>query len=151
MLFRCLVLWSHDTNLDDALKLAKSILIPIDVLNALWPCPGNSHYTSFKTFSYDVFWQLFNKNAILCVNNWSKPVLPPMLSSHSHLVTLFHPSCDPEWCIFFFFLFFKMVLVGVRLDVCIENELFLTFLLHTSSLFFFLFSLCNHSFSFFVY
>jgi len=35
----CLVLWSHDTNLDDALKLAKSILIPIDVLNALWPCP----------------------------------------------------------------------------------------------------------------
>ncbi|KAF8814824.1 hypothetical protein BYT27DRAFT_7156612 [Phlegmacium glaucopus] len=35
----CLVLWSHDTNLDDALKLAKSILIPIDILNALWPCP----------------------------------------------------------------------------------------------------------------
>ena len=107
MLFRCLVLWSHDTNLDDALKLAKSILIPIDVLNALWPCPGKSHYTSFKTFSYDIFWQLFNKNAILCVNNWSKPVLPPMLSSHSHLVTLFHPSCDPEWCIFSFFFFSK--------------------------------------------
>lgn len=39
---RCLVLWSHDTNLNDALKLAKSILIPIDVLNALWPCPGKS-------------------------------------------------------------------------------------------------------------
>jgi hypothetical protein len=53
-LFRCLVLWSHDTNLDDALKLAKSILIPIDVLNALWPCPGKSQYMSFKTFSYDI-------------------------------------------------------------------------------------------------
>ncbi|KAF8153666.1 hypothetical protein BJ912DRAFT_1014320, partial [Pholiota molesta] len=36
----CLVLWTHDPTLDDALKLAKSILIPIDVLNALWPCPA---------------------------------------------------------------------------------------------------------------
>ena len=35
---RCLVLWNHDPTLDDALKLAKSILQPIDVLNALWPC-----------------------------------------------------------------------------------------------------------------
>ena len=43
--FRCLVLWSHDPNLDDALKLAKSILIPIDVLNALWPCPGKFYYS----------------------------------------------------------------------------------------------------------
>ena len=51
-LFRCLVLWSHDTNLDDALKLAKSILIPIDVLNALWPCPGKTHYSSFKHFPW---------------------------------------------------------------------------------------------------
>jgi hypothetical protein len=47
-LHRCLVLWSHDTNLDDALKLAKSILIPIDVLNALWPCPGKPHGSWFK-------------------------------------------------------------------------------------------------------
>ncbi|PPQ92783.1 hypothetical protein CVT25_003831 [Psilocybe cyanescens] len=36
----CLVLWTHDPTLDDALKLAKSILHPIDVLNALWPCPA---------------------------------------------------------------------------------------------------------------
>lgn len=36
---RCLVLWKHDPTLDDALKLGKSILMPIDVLNALWPCP----------------------------------------------------------------------------------------------------------------
>ncbi|KAF8883073.1 hypothetical protein CPB84DRAFT_1750754 [Gymnopilus junonius] len=34
----CLVLWNHDPTLDDALKLAKQILGPIDVLNALWPC-----------------------------------------------------------------------------------------------------------------
>ncbi|KAF8965647.1 hypothetical protein BDZ97DRAFT_1811637 [Flammula alnicola] len=39
----CLVLWTHDPTLDDALKLAKSILIPIDVLNALWPCPAIQH------------------------------------------------------------------------------------------------------------
>lgn len=37
---RCLVLWNHDPTLDDALKLGKSILNPIDVLNELWPCPG---------------------------------------------------------------------------------------------------------------
>ncbi|KDR67042.1 hypothetical protein GALMADRAFT_1133694 [Galerina marginata CBS 339.88] len=36
----CLVLWTHDPTLDDALKLAKAILNPIDVLNALWPCPA---------------------------------------------------------------------------------------------------------------
>jgi len=56
-LFRCLVLWSHDTNLNDALKLAKSILIPIDVLNALWPCPGKS--PSFKTYRIKSFIYLF--------------------------------------------------------------------------------------------
>ena len=33
-------MWTHDPSLDDALKLAKSILIPIDVLNALWPSRG---------------------------------------------------------------------------------------------------------------
>jgi hypothetical protein len=40
---RCLVLWDHDPTLDDALKLGKSILMPIDVLNALWPCPCTFH------------------------------------------------------------------------------------------------------------
>ncbi|KAF9524627.1 hypothetical protein CPB83DRAFT_797695 [Crepidotus variabilis] len=39
----CLVLWNHDPTLDDALKLGKSILNPIDVLNALWPCPVIQH------------------------------------------------------------------------------------------------------------
>lgn len=34
------MLWTHDPSLDDALKLAKSILTPIDVLNALWPSRG---------------------------------------------------------------------------------------------------------------
>ncbi|KIM45747.1 hypothetical protein M413DRAFT_17514 [Hebeloma cylindrosporum] len=36
----CLVLWNHDPTLYDALKLARNIFIPIDVLNALWPCPA---------------------------------------------------------------------------------------------------------------
>jgi hypothetical protein len=35
----CLALWERDRSLLNALELAKSILIPLDVLNALWPCP----------------------------------------------------------------------------------------------------------------
>ncbi|KAF7335676.1 Zn(2)-C6 fungal-type domain-containing protein [Mycena venus] len=34
----CLLLWENDTSLGDVLELAKSLLIPLDVLNALWPC-----------------------------------------------------------------------------------------------------------------
>ncbi|KAJ4491023.1 hypothetical protein J3R30DRAFT_3277042 [Lentinula aciculospora] len=36
---RCLMLFHHDRSLIAALDLAKSIVIPIDVLNVLWPCP----------------------------------------------------------------------------------------------------------------
>lgn len=51
----------------------------------------------------DIFYQLFSKNVILCVNSWSKPALPPTLSSHSLLATLFHPSCDLNMMHFFCF------------------------------------------------
>jgi len=34
------MLWRNDRSLDDALKLAKSILQIVDVMNALWDCPG---------------------------------------------------------------------------------------------------------------
>ncbi|KAJ6607183.1 hypothetical protein B0H10DRAFT_1956531 [Mycena sp. CBHHK59/15] len=34
----CLLLWENDTSLTDVLELAKSFLIPVDVMNALWPC-----------------------------------------------------------------------------------------------------------------
>ncbi|EGO00473.1 hypothetical protein SERLA73DRAFT_181083 [Serpula lacrymans var. lacrymans S7.3] len=34
----CLSLWDNDRSLINALELAKSILIPVDVLNSLWPC-----------------------------------------------------------------------------------------------------------------
>ncbi|KAJ7616023.1 hypothetical protein FB45DRAFT_935136 [Roridomyces roridus] len=34
----CLLLWENDPTLEDALQLAKSLLIPLDVMNALWPC-----------------------------------------------------------------------------------------------------------------
>ena len=51
----------------------------------------------------DRFYQLFSKNVILCVNNWSKLVLPPMLSYHSLLATLFHHSCDPNMMHFYWF------------------------------------------------
>ncbi|KAJ7743601.1 hypothetical protein B0H16DRAFT_1008076 [Mycena metata] len=34
----CLLLWEHDAALVDVLELAKSFLVPLDVMNALWPC-----------------------------------------------------------------------------------------------------------------
>ncbi|KAK7055767.1 Zn(2)-C6 fungal-type domain-containing protein [Favolaschia claudopus] len=34
----CLLLWENDTTLGDVLELAKSFLVPLDLLNALWPC-----------------------------------------------------------------------------------------------------------------
>ena len=81
MPFRCLVLWSHGTNLDDVLKLTKLILIPIDVLNALRPCPGKSHYPSLIFFhDIDIFYQLFSKNVILCVNNYVELPFSPSYS-----------------------------------------------------------------------
>ena len=36
----CLSLWNYDRSLVHALELAKSFLIPLDVLNALWPSSG---------------------------------------------------------------------------------------------------------------
>ncbi|EPQ56860.1 hypothetical protein GLOTRDRAFT_137358 [Gloeophyllum trabeum ATCC 11539] len=36
----CLSLWRRDRGLVHALELAKSFLVPLDVLNALWPCPN---------------------------------------------------------------------------------------------------------------
>ncbi|KAJ6556266.1 hypothetical protein B0H19DRAFT_1152298 [Mycena capillaripes] len=34
----CLLLWENDSSLGDVLELAKSFLVPLDVMNALWPC-----------------------------------------------------------------------------------------------------------------
>ncbi|THH18643.1 hypothetical protein EW146_g2361 [Bondarzewia mesenterica] len=36
----CLDLWSGDQTLIRALELAKAFLVPIEVLNAMWPCSG---------------------------------------------------------------------------------------------------------------
>ncbi|TFK53809.1 hypothetical protein OE88DRAFT_1733678 [Heliocybe sulcata] len=36
----CLSLWTRDRTLVHALELAKSFLVPLDVLNALWPSPS---------------------------------------------------------------------------------------------------------------
>ncbi|KIK02612.1 hypothetical protein K443DRAFT_131780 [Laccaria amethystina LaAM-08-1] len=41
----CLMLWRNDRSLDDALKLAKSILQIVDVMNALWDCPANQQHS----------------------------------------------------------------------------------------------------------
>jgi len=35
----CLSLWENDNTLIDALEVAKDIIVPLDVLNTLWPCP----------------------------------------------------------------------------------------------------------------
>ncbi|KAG8214094.1 hypothetical protein J3R82DRAFT_10852 [Butyriboletus roseoflavus] len=35
----CLSLWENDNTLADALEVAKDIVVPLDVLNTLWPCP----------------------------------------------------------------------------------------------------------------
>lgn len=35
---RCLSLWNNDRSLSNALALAKSVLVLIDILNVLWPC-----------------------------------------------------------------------------------------------------------------
>ncbi|KAG1751431.1 uncharacterized protein EDB91DRAFT_1105483 [Suillus paluster] len=35
----CLSLWEEDKSLLDALEVAKDVIVPVDVLNTLWPCP----------------------------------------------------------------------------------------------------------------
>ncbi|KAJ7217481.1 hypothetical protein C8J57DRAFT_1095861 [Mycena rebaudengoi] len=34
----CLLLWEHDTSLTAVLVLAKLLLVPVEVMNTLWPC-----------------------------------------------------------------------------------------------------------------
>lgn len=41
----CIELWNYDPSLTHALELAKSFLIPLETLNALWPCAGNVNLT----------------------------------------------------------------------------------------------------------
>ncbi|CDO75688.1 hypothetical protein BN946_scf184585.g1 [Trametes cinnabarina] len=38
----CLSLWDYNRSLHRALELAKAFLVPLDVLNALWPCPAQA-------------------------------------------------------------------------------------------------------------
>ena len=45
----CLGLWEFNPELMHALELAKALFIPLDVLNALWPCPGASASAFEKT------------------------------------------------------------------------------------------------------
>lgn len=35
----CLSLWENDRSLIEALEVAKDILVPVELLNTLWPCP----------------------------------------------------------------------------------------------------------------
>ncbi|KAH0589793.1 hypothetical protein H2248_005508 [Termitomyces sp. 'cryptogamus'] len=39
----CLLLWDYDRSLKDALVLAKSILVPVEVMTSLWPCAALEH------------------------------------------------------------------------------------------------------------
>lgn len=42
-------LWEYDHGLMRALDLAKQFLVPLDVLNAIWPCPGESRRDLART------------------------------------------------------------------------------------------------------
>lgn len=44
---RCLSLWEDEKTLTEALEVAKDIIVPLDVMNSLWPCPGQRQ--SFST------------------------------------------------------------------------------------------------------
>ena len=46
----CLALWNYDHSLINALDLAKSFLIPLDALNALWPSQGRYSSDFFHYF-----------------------------------------------------------------------------------------------------
>lgn len=39
----CLRLWNNDRSLYGALELAKAIMIPLDMVNSIWPCPQHQH------------------------------------------------------------------------------------------------------------
>lgn len=46
----CLLLWNYDRSLKNALVLGKSILLPVEVMNRLWPCPSEfKYYTSITS------------------------------------------------------------------------------------------------------
>ena len=45
----CLGLWEFDRTLKRALDLGKAFLIPLEALNALWPCPGTCLWLSPTT------------------------------------------------------------------------------------------------------
>jgi hypothetical protein len=40
------LLWENDTSLGDVLELAKQFLVPLDVLNATWPCDRAASFTT---------------------------------------------------------------------------------------------------------
>ncbi|KAJ7596839.1 hypothetical protein C8J56DRAFT_918462 [Mycena floridula] len=39
----CIMLWNNDRSLMNALELGKSLLVPVDALNVLWPCSYYQH------------------------------------------------------------------------------------------------------------
>lgn len=45
-----MTLWRNDQTLRNALELAKSLLAPVEVMNALWPCPRKLYYLLFFVF-----------------------------------------------------------------------------------------------------
>ncbi|KAH7888914.1 hypothetical protein F5I97DRAFT_1802765 [Phlebopus sp. FC_14] len=66
----CLFLWEHDRTLVEALEVAKDIIVPVDVLNTLWPCPMLQSRCD----------ELRKRVADAC---HSIPISPPMPSTYS--------------------------------------------------------------------
>ncbi|EJF65212.1 hypothetical protein DICSQDRAFT_166265 [Dichomitus squalens LYAD-421 SS1] len=78
----CLGLWEYNPELMHALELAKAFLIPLDVLNALWPCPGQRTRGD----------ELRRRLEDACLSAGIHPplpeevTLPPILRRHPHSV-----------------------------------------------------------------
>ncbi|THU90350.1 hypothetical protein K435DRAFT_728440 [Dendrothele bispora CBS 962.96] len=39
----CIMIWSSDTSVAEALRLAKALLVPVEIMNILWPCSRHQH------------------------------------------------------------------------------------------------------------
>ncbi|KAG1832399.1 hypothetical protein EV424DRAFT_1342372 [Suillus variegatus] len=105
----CLALWEEDKSLLDALEVAKDVIVPVDVLNTLWPCPTGDGGLPLRQYCCATATQLFAPstspgwpmNNLGFNNTYPKP---PRLRSIANIVPLgylddeanflpFHPLC----------------------------------------------------------
>ena len=70
----CLGLWEYNRTLNRALDLGKAFLIPLEALNAIWPCPGVSRFLDLRLASHgDVSTDVVR----FCLRTAQPPAGPP--------------------------------------------------------------------------